>query len=337
MNRTLTLLLLLAPAALTAGASGDGVPAGRGDERPSDRVETAGFPDRLRAGFHADAPGIVLVYDLSYRLLGVTLFRLGEMHIEAMTGHLRDDPAKTAACLLDCRMRPPAAADPRAELRDRFVLLTDAVERKTMVFAQISDESYRPLIGRTRRKLQFGLHDYRGAEPYTFRTNMITGSTASRVGERPGRERPGEAVMTLLNLLAEIQAGGRASVDVATSPRVFAHVDGEIRPFVVKTTRDDPPGEFLRERIDALRADVTAAPEAKVHRGRLVAWFLPFADIAREAGLAGASDAGRPAPVPIVPLAADVELAVGTVRAALKSIAAVVEGGTKGKEQEAPR
>ncbi|MBU4459089.1 MAG: hypothetical protein KJ579_00870 [Verrucomicrobia bacterium] len=295
--------------------------------RPSDRVETLDFPDRLRAAFRADAPGIGFVYDLSFRLLGVTLFRLGEMHVEAVTGHLGDDPAKTRACLLDCRMKPPAAVDSRAVLRDRFVLLADVAARKTMVFAQISDESYRPLIGRTRRKLKFGLHDYRGAEPYTFRTNLVTGASSASVGDRPGRERPGEAVMELLNLLADIQSGRRPDVDAATSPRVFAHVDGEIRPFVVKTTRDDPPGEYPRETIDALRADITAAPEAETHRGRLVAWVSPFPDVARAAHLPSLAASAHPSPLPLVVLAADVELAVGTVRAVLKKIAGTPESG----------
>jgi hypothetical protein len=305
-----------------AGGGGSVAPqtADRGTERPSLRVETLDFPDRLRAAFRADAPGIALVYDLSFRLLGVTLFRLGEMHVEAVTGHLGDDPATTRACLLDCRMRPPAAGDPRAVLRDRFVLLADVAARKTMVFAQISDESYRPPIGRTRRKLKFGLHDYRGAEPYTFRTNLVTGASNASVGDRPGRERPGEAVMELLNLLADIQAGRRPSVDTATSPRVFAHVDGEIRPFAVKTTRDDPPGEYPYESVDALRADISAAPEAKTHRGRLVAWVFPFPDVARAAKLPSLAASARPSPFPLVVLAADVELAVGTVRAALKSL-----------------
>jgi hypothetical protein len=305
-----------------AGAGGDVAArtADRGTERPSDRVETLDFPDRLRADFHADAPGIVLVYDLSFRLLGVTLFRLGEMHVEAVTGHLGDDPAATRACLLDCRMTPPAAIDSRAVLRDRFVLLVDVAARKTMVFAQVSDASYRPLIGRTRRKLKFGLHDYRGAEPYTFRTNLVTGASDASVGDRPGRERPGEAVMELLNLLGDIQAGRRPAVDTATSPRVFAHVDGEIRPFAVTTTRDDPPGEYPRESIDALRADIAAAPEAKTHRGRLVAWVSPFSDVARAANLPSLAASSRPSPLPLVVLAADVELAVGTARATLKSL-----------------
>lgn len=321
VTRALTFLLMLAPAALAAGEGGIAGSSVAGAERPSDRVETAEFPDRLRAGFRADTPGIVLAYDLSYRLLGVTLVRLGEMHIEAMTGHLKDDPSKTAACLIDCRMTPPASADPRAVLRDRFVLLADAATRKTLVFAQLSDESYRPLIGRTRRKLQFGLHDYRGVEPYTFRTNLITGTTAARVGDRPGRERPGEAVMTLLTLLADVYAGRAPDVDPQSSPRIFVHIDGALRPFVAKTSRDDPPGAFPREEMgDVLRADIAAAPEADIHRGRLVAWVLSFDEIVRRAGRAIPADPARIPPVPIVPLAVDCELSVGTLRAVLKSI-----------------
>ena len=344
MNRALTMLLMLAPAALAAGA-GEGVSlpvpaavpaipaapegsASAGTERLSDRVETVDFLDRLRTSFLVDAPGVVLTYDLSYRLLGVTLFRLGEMRIEAMMGHSRDDPAGTPACLLDCRMSPPAAADPRAMLRDRFVLLADATGRKTLVFAQLSDKAYRILGGRPKRYLRLDVHDYRGAEPYTFRTNLITGTSSARIGERPGRERPGESVMALLNLLADVQGSRHAAIDEASSPRLFAHVDGEVRPFVVRTSRGDPPGEYPRELMDALRADVTSAPEAKTHRGRLVAWVLPFADIARETGQPGLVDPARPSPVPVVPLAADVELAVGTVRAALKHVAPA--GGSPG-------
>lgn len=322
MHRALPLVWLLATVARAAGGGGDvATPAAdRGSERPSDRVETLDFPDRLRNAFHADAPGVVLVYDLSFRLLGIPLFRLGEMRIEAMTGHLGDDPLTTPAYLFDCRMSPPSVADPRAVLRDRFVLLSDTATRKTMVFAQVSDESYRPLIGRTRRKLKFGLHDYRGAEPYTFSTNLITGAASASVGDRPGRERPGEAVMVLLNLFADIQAGRRPAVDTATSPRVFAHIDGEIRPFAVTTARDDPPGAYPLERMDALCAEIAAAPEAKTHRGRLVAWVLPFPEVAHAANLTLRMDPGLPSPVPIVLLAADVELAVGTIRVTLKSI-----------------
>jgi hypothetical protein len=328
VNRTLKLLLVLAPAALAAGGRGGAAPPDGPQERPSDRVETVEFPDRLRASFRPRAPGIVLAYDLSFRLLGVTLFRLGEMRIEAMTGHMDGDASKAPACLLDCRMSPPPAADPRAVMRDRFVLLADAAGRKTLVFAQLADKSYRILGGRPKRYLRLDVNDYRGDEPYTFRTNLITGTWAARVGERPGRERPGESVMALLNLLAGIHAGAQAGVDERSSPRFFAHVDGEIRPFVVRTSLGDPPGDYPRERLVALRADVTSAPEAKTHRGRLVAWVLPFPDILREAGQASLLDPAHPSPVSIVPLAADVELAVGTVRAALKSLAPA--GGPSG-------
>lgn len=323
MNRTLTLLLLLAPAAFADGAGGGAAPPPGGTERDSDRVESLDFPDRIRAAFRPDAPGLVLTYEFSLRLLGVTLFRLGEMRIEAMTGSMADDADAAPACLLDCRMSPPTAADPRAVLRDRFVLLANAGGSKTLVFTQLADKSYRILGGRPKRYLRFDVNDYRGAEPYTFRTNLITGTSAARIGERPGRERPGESVMALLNLLASVHAGSKADVDEQSSPRFFAHVDGESRPFVVRTSRGDPPGEFPRARLDALRADVRAAPEAKTHQGRLSAWVLPFPDLAREAGLAVRADLVRRPPVPIVPLAADVELAVGTVRAVLKGVASM--------------
>jgi hypothetical protein len=321
MNRTLTVLLMLAPAAVADGAGGGAAPPSGGTERPAGRVETLDFPDRLRASLRPDDPGIVLAYDLSFRLLGMTLFRLGEMRIEAMTGHMADDPAKTPACLLDCRMSPPPAADPRAVLRDRFVLLADAGGRKTLVFTQLADKSYRILGGRPKRYLRFDVNDYRGPEPYTYRTNLITGTSAARLGDKPGRERPGESVMALLNLLAEVHAGAQAGVDERSSPRFHAHVDGEVRPFVVRTSRNAAPGGYPREHLAALRADITSAPEAKTHRGRMSAWVLPFAEIAREAGHAVPATPARPPPVPIVPLAADVELAVGTVRAVLKSLA----------------
>ena len=300
-------------------------------ERPGGRVESPAYADLLRQEFRANGPAVVLTYDLSFRLLGVTLFHIGEARVEAFSGRLAGDaPDAGESCLVDCRMAPPGNADPRAVIRDRFVLVSDTTGRKTRVFAQWSDESYRPLIGQPRRKLQFALHDFRGPEPFYCRTNLIAGTSASRLGERADRERPGEVVLEFLSLLADIQNGRRPDVDEKSSPRFFTRVDGEVRPFVVTTTRDDPPGRYPRDPLDALRATVDAAPEAKTRRGRLVAWVLPYAEVAGPAN-ARPADASRIEPVPVVPLAVDCELAVGTLRAVLKNLA-----GEDGPRDTAP-
>ena len=277
--------------------------------------------DELRARFRPATPAVYLTYDLAYRLLGVVLFRLGEARIETATGQFDDGNGGRTICLFDCRIQPPAAADARAVLRDRFLLITEPRGQTTLVFAQMTDESFRPLIGRVRRRLHFEVYDFLAVPPVNFRTNLITGVSTNRPADRPGHGRPGQEVMTLLNVLGDVHEGGLPMLDPSTSPRLYARVDGEARPFAIRTVPDEPPGRYPRTGMKALRADVAAAPEAKTHRGGVTAWTMPYAEVVELAGFPNLVATNAPLPLRAMPMALDCELSVGTVRATLKAIA----------------
>lgn len=283
------------------------------------RVEGPDYLERLERDFAPAGPTMRMAYDLSYRLLGVTLFRLGEAQVDATTGRLGPG-ATEPVCLMDCRIRPPEAADPRAVLRDRFLLVTDTKERRTLLFAQMKDESYRPLIGKPKRRLQFELYDFRGSEIFHSRTNMITGYSTNQPGRMAGEARPGQEVMTLLNLLEEVHDRRREALDPASSPRIFTRVDGEMRPFAIRTAFETLPGRYPAPRTMALRADVAAAPEAKTRRGRMTVWTMTSGALAGAAGHPELAAAGASPALRVVPVALDCELPVGAVRAAIKSV-----------------
>lgn len=290
------------------------------DFPPAAPFDAPAWMDRFRAEFVAGRPPVVLTYELVYRLLGMTLFHLGEARVEAWQGRPAGGGDEPQAFLFDCRICPPAGADARAVLRDRLLLLTDTAERRTLLFARWSDESYRPLLGKSRRKLQFDVYDFRVTPPVNFRTNLLTGVSTNRPADRPGQGRPGQEVMTLLNLLDEVHDGRRPMLDPATSPRVYARVDGEDRPFAIRTVPDEPPVHYPQPGLKALRAEVTAAPEAKTRRGHLTAWTMPYAELMHRAGHSGRVSTNGPMPLRIMPVALDCELSIGSLRARLTAV-----------------
>lgn len=318
-----------AAAALLA-AAGPAAPPARAAAEGA-RVEGPDYLERLERQFAPAGTTMRMAYDLSYRLLGVTLFHLGVAQVDATTGRLGPG-AGDPVCLMDCRILPPEAADPRAVLKDRFLLVTDTKERRTLLFAQMKDESYRPLIGKPKRRLQFELYDFRGSEVFHSRTNMITGYSTNQPGRAAGEARPGQEVMTLLNLLQEVHDRRRASFDPATSPRVFTRVDGEMRPFAIRTAFEALPGRYPAPRTTALRADVAAAPEAKTRRGRMTVWTMTSEALAGAAGHPELASAGAAPALRVVPVALDCELAVGAVRAAIKSVGPGTPGAGAGPE-----
>ena len=291
----------------------------------------------IESAFRATEPPVRFGYQVSYRFLKMEISRLGVLTLTTTTGNWRHRVASNdvPAVFVDLRFdsiehhKPPARD--RVSIHDRIVAVIELPEPRALLFAKDTDEYLNPILGRTKISRCVSSYDVQSGALEYWKRDLSTDCVSTNLSDPAAILELSRQIGPVLNYLMAQASGDGAECLSPESLRISANCDGHVVPLRLRTRRDASPPCFDRERLQALRVDVVPSRASDTRVYRFSGWALPFETLADRFGDEATKAAARRAVVKaVVPVAAEYELDIGSIRVSavsLSSPVAPVPGG----------
>jgi hypothetical protein len=210
----------------------------------------------------------------------------------------------------------------RISLDDKILTILTMPELDTILYMRDTDEYMNPLFKTPTLSKNFEVYEMLndGSLDY-FSEDFITGNISTNMDGVADLIEQGKGISSNIKLISEMYYGKKDFVTHDSDYRVHFNVDGVVKPFSVKSTKEKAPVKLAGKHPDSIKVRAQLAKEAEGKGGAMNIWAAPFRDIAalleNEVLI---ETCKRQADWSIVPLVMDYDLKLGFIRCSINNI-----------------
>jgi hypothetical protein len=293
--------------------------------------EEEAIEKKIMARFEPCMPTVDISYDVSYRFLGLNLFCVATGHVRTTEGYWRNEITgdQTRACYMDLSLQtlnldsPPE--DSRVYIDNRMLSVLTMPKLDTLCYVKKTHEYVNPIFGKKRHSHHIHIYNFENGPMDFYAHNYLTDTIETNLTGATDLAAQGQEVSRVIQLISEVYDGKKELITPDSDFRLQINIDGIATPFAVRTTRTTSALRMADIDVPALRVDVEPAKEArKIQRRDFAMWATSLAEIAQHAEDDGLLYVATVSPPwSMIPLMADYDLALGSIRCRLTDICTV--------------
>ncbi len=277
--------------------------------------------------FKKEGPTVVVEYDLDYRFLFIKLMKLATARVETAEGSWlnsvtgRRQKARYIKANIDSDDDPESEDRGRVSTHREIFALFDMPEVETLLYVKKANEYVNPLFKTPKKAKYREVYDLQDDPLRFIRRDYLNDKVQTNLVGATEIARQGEEIASTLQILADVYAERREMLDEDSDVIIDVNIDGVVTPFEIITEKDNAPVRINEEKVKCLKAVIRPTKEAEGRGRKAIVWAISFRDLAK---LKDDADLMKVAELTkqwsMAPVAADYGLALGYIRASLKSI-----------------
>lgn len=295
----------------------------------------ADFADGVRARFVASGPAIALAYRVSYRVMGIELVHVADAKVEVALGEWRSaDGTRVPAGALDFSLDTLEGREEDRErkihvaVHNRVLAILRRPELEAIVFAKRTDQRLR-FLWRRQRKDTTEIYDLESGGLRYEGIDHLAGTSTTNLAGRRELAGEGKRVCSLMKAAYETYVqqgpGGRG---VANQEPIHLYIQGDLVPYGLRVKDRNARLRMFGRSLPSLRLWAYPLKRTSGRACGCEAWILPFGDLAERIDPEMRSAFGGDVEEWImVPLLADLDLSLGTMRGRLEEAGVRPSGG----------
>lgn len=277
--------------------------------------------------FQQEGPTVVVEYDLDYRFLFIKLMNLATARVETSKGAWlnsatgRRQKARYVKANIDSNDDPESEDRGRVSTHREIFALFDMPEVETLLYVKKANEYVNPLFKTPKKAKYREVYDLQHDPLRFIRRDYLNDKVQTNLVGATELARQGEEIATTLQIISDVYAERREMLDEDSDVIIDVNIDGVVTPFEIITEKDNAPVRIDDEKVECLKAVIRPTEEADGRGRKAIVWAISFRDLAKlkdDADLMKVAEATKQ--WSMAPVAADYGLALGYIRASLKSI-----------------
>ncbi|MDF7800815.1 hypothetical protein P4C99_15175 [Pontiellaceae bacterium B1224] len=280
----------------------------------------------IQQRFQATKQGVELTYQISYHVFGIKLLRIGEARAYSVEGiWLNDDgepvPAFYSEVRFDTRDEPGTEDRGRISIHNKMVAVMSNPELKTMVYFKDADEYLNPFFKGPKHEFYLDYYSIKEGGIDYFRKDYTTGEKTTELENADELLQQSNAIAATLRRMSNVYLGHEGALTHDSDFRVYFNVAGEVKPFAAESSKERFKVKPIDRKMEALRVDISLAPEAEGEAGDLTLWGVPFSELASTSGETNLIQLAADSPDwSMIPLRMNYKRPVGYIRCHLETI-----------------
>jgi len=289
------------------------------------------YKDKIENSFIAQKPTVRMEYLITYKIWFIKLASIAKATVDTTEGiWIDENTSKTNhACIVKLSYhtfdQDKEGDRNRISLNDQILTVLTMPELDTILYIKDTDEYMNPLFKTPTLSKSFEVYEMMedGTLDY-FCEDFITGNISTNMDGAADLIEQGKGISSNVKLISEMYYGKKDFITHDSDYRVHFNVDGVVKPFSVKSTKEKAPVELAGKHPDSIKIRAELAKEATGKGGALNLWAAPFKDIAILMGdkkLIAACETH--AQWSIAPLVMDYDLKLGFIRCSIDNISVI--------------
>jgi len=286
------------------------------------------YKDKIENNFIPQKPTVHLAYLITYKVWFIKLASIAKATVDSTEGIWIDENTSETnrACMVILSYytfdQERDGDRNRVSLNDQILTVLTMPELDTILYLKDTDEYMNPLFKTPTLSKSFEVYEMMddGSLDY-FSEDFITGNISTNMDGAADLIEQGKGISSNIKLISEMYYGKRDFVTHDSDYRVHFNVDGVVKPFSVKSTKEKAPVKLAGKNPDSIKVRAQLAKEAKGKGGAMNLWAAPFRDIAAllEDEVLIETCKGQ-AEWSVVPLVMDYDLKLGFIRCSINNI-----------------
>jgi hypothetical protein len=289
-------------------------------------VET--YKDKIAKSFIPQKPTVHMEYLITYKVWFLTLASIAKATVDSTEGiWIDENTSKTnKACIVKLNYytfdQDKEEDRNRISLNDQILTVLTMPELNTILYIKDTDQYMNPLFKTPTISKSFEAYEMleNGTLDY-FSKDFVTGNVSTNMDGAAELIAQGKGISSNIKLISEMYYGKRDFINHDSDYRVQFNVDGIVKPFSIKSTKEKAPVKLLGKHPDSIKIRAQLAKEASGKGGAMNLWSAPFKDIVtllEDEKLIAASK--KLAEWSIAPLVMDYDLRLGFIRCTINNI-----------------
>ena len=286
------------------------------------------YKDKIANNFIPQKPTVHMEYLITYKVWFIKLASIAKATVDTTEGiWIDEDTSKTnKACIVQLSYytfdQERDGDRNRISLNDQILTVLTMPELDTILYIKDTDEYMNPLFKTPTLSKNFEVYEMMedGSLDY-FSEDFITGNVSTNMDGAADLIEQGKGISSNIKLISEMYYGKKDFITHDSDYRVHFNVDGVVKPFSVKSTKEKAPVKLSGKRPDSIKIRAQLAKEATGKGGAMNLWAAPFKDIAILLGddkLLAAFE--TQVEWSVVPLVMDYDLKLGFIRCSIANI-----------------
>jgi hypothetical protein len=276
--------------------------------------------------FQATKQGVELTYQISYHIFGLKLLRIGDARAYSVEGIWLNDegepvPAFYSEVCFDTRDEPGAEDRGRISIHNKMVAVMSNPDLKTLVYFKDADEYLNPFFKGPNHEFYLDYYSIKEGGIDYYREDYTTGEKTTELENSDELLQQSNAIAATLRRMSNVYLGHEGALTHDSDFRVYFNVAGEVKPFAAESSKERFNVKPINQKMEALRVDISLAPEADGEAGDLTLWGVPFSELAATSGQSNLIQLAAETPDwSMIPLRMNYKRPVGYIRCHLEQI-----------------
>ncbi len=289
------------------------------------------YKDKIANSFIPQKPTVHMEYLITYKVWFITLASIAKATVESTEGiWIDENTSKTNnACIVRLSYytfdKEKEEDRNRISLNNQILTVLTMPELDTILYVKDSDEYINPLFKTPTISKSFEAYEMLedGTLDY-FSKDFVTGNVSTNMDGAAELIAQGKGISSNIKLISEMYYGKRDFINHDSDYRVQFNVDGVVKPFSIKSTKEKAPVKLLNKNPDSIKIRAQLAKEASGKGGAMNLWISPFRDVAtllEDEDLIATSK--TLAEWSVAPLVMDYDLKLGFIRCSIDNITVI--------------